>query len=115
MFKLKFTNFSNNSEKLNKCTLYSYVVTENIPSLTISQNNRQPLSKWVIQQLLKWLIPSFQEWAIPPLSKWSIPPLSKWAIQSLSKWLIPPWSKWAFPIPMKVVIYTDRRICSILW
>jgi hypothetical protein len=38
-------HFSNNSEKLNKCTLYSYVVTENIQSLTISQNNRQPLSK----------------------------------------------------------------------
>jgi hypothetical protein len=34
------------------CTLYSYVVTENIQSLTISQNNRQPLSKGVIQQLL---------------------------------------------------------------
>jgi hypothetical protein len=63
------------------------------------QNNRQPLSKRAIQKLSNWLIP----------------PLAEWAIQSLSKWSISPWSKWAFPRPTKVVIYTDRRICSILW
>jgi hypothetical protein len=49
LFKLKFDNFSNNSEKLNKCTLYSYVVIENISSFTISQNNRQSLQEWAIQ------------------------------------------------------------------
>ena len=116
LFKLKFTNFSNNWEKLNKCTLYSY---ENIPTLTTSQNNRQPLSKWTIQPLSKWPIPVLQEWAIQSLSKWPIPPISKWpipvlqewAIQSLSKWQIPPLQEWAIqPLSRAFSMFWSSRL-----